>query len=240
MEKPNSNQQRVEAMFNDIAHRYDLLNHLLSFGIHKLWRKRLVNNALLNNPAIVLDVATGTAGVAIDLAKNNKNVSVVGVDIAENMLAHGLLKAQKLGLEKRISMSKASAEDLPYSDNYFNACTVAYGVRNFSNPLKGLQEIFRVTIPGGEIHVLEFVNPRNQLMRWIYGFYFRRILPFFGRIISGHKGAYSYLPQSVKHFVEREEFVNLLGSAGFVDAHYSIQSFGIAAIYKARKPLINN
>lgn len=227
-------------MFNDIAPRYDFLNHVLSLGIDKLWRKRLIKGIVKHNPESVLDMATGTADLAIALAKKSANTSVVGIDISENMLSVGVEKVTKLKLNNRISFTKASAESIPFADNSFDAAMVAFGVRNFENPLNGLKEMLRVIKPGGSINVLEFTTPRLWIVRFFYQFYFKRILPWVGRTISGHKTAYTYLPNSVAVFQERQNFVNLLVEAGFVEANFKLQSFGIAAIYRATKPIDNN
>jgi len=230
-----SGNQSVEEMFNGIAHRYDLLNHILSFGVHILWRNRLVKSVLKINPTKVLDVATGTADVAIALAKRDRRVEIVGVDVAEKMLSVGRAKVQKLGLDHRIVLSQASAENLPFDDSTFSAVTVAYGVRNFNDLQRGLTMMYRVLESGGSIHILEFVKPKLMVMRLVFGLYFHRILPLIGRCISDHSNAYSYLPQSVQTFAERDDFVKMLLAAGFVSPGYSIQSFGIAAIYTAKK-----
>ncbi len=225
----------VEAMFNSIAHRYDALNHIFSFGIDKLWRRRLVRRALKNNPSQILDVATGTGDVAIQLIRKRKTANVVGVDIAEYMLAKAKIKVCSLGLQDRINFIKASSEELPLESEVFQAVTVSFGVRNFADPLKGLKEIYRVLSPGGSLVVLEFTTPKSILIKALYSIYFTRIIPWVGRIVSGHKYAYTYLPNSVEAFKERDDFVSLLTEAGFSEAHFSVQTFGIAAIYQARK-----
>ncbi len=231
-----SKEQQVEAMFNGIAPRYDFLNRVLSFGIDKLWRRRLIKSLLKSNPTRVLDVATGTADLAILLAKKNPKVTVIGVDIAEQMLSFGRVKVERKNLDERVVLTRASSERLPFDDASFDATMVAFGVRNFENPINGLKEMNRVIKPGGGIYVLEFTNPRSSLIRFIYRFYFNRILPWIGRKVSGHSSAYTYLPTSVEAFEEREAFVNLLYKAGFVDASFKLQSLGIAAIYSAIKP----
>lgn len=228
-------EREVEDMFNGIAPSYDLLNHLLSFGIDKLWRRRLVKGVAKQNPAIVLDVATGTSDLAIALACRSKSVAIVGVDIAEEMLARGSQKLIKRNLSDRITLQRASSLSLPFNSSYFDAAMVAFGVRNFEDPLKGLTEIGRVIKPGGTISVLEFTTPKFAVIRWAYLFYFNQVLPWIGQKISGHKTAYTYLPTSVDAFKERDEFVELLVKAGFTDTSYSLQSFGIAAIYRAKK-----
>ncbi len=229
-------EQQVEEMFNGIAPKYDLLNHVLSLGIDKLWRKRVVRAIAKNRPSDVLDVATGTADLAIALARSSSDVNIVGVDIAEEMLQHGRLKVEKIGLANRITLTKASSLLLPFEDNTFDAAMVAFGVRNFENSLVGLSEMQRVIKPGGTINVLEFTTPRFAIISWIYRLYFSRVLPWVGRIVSGHKTAYTYLPVSVSHFKEREDFVALLRQSGFINAQYKQQSFGISAIYTAVKP----
>jgi demethylmenaquinone methyltransferase / 2-methoxy-6-polyprenyl-1,4-benzoquinol methylase len=228
-------EKQVEAMFNQIASRYDFLNRLLSLGIDKLWRRRLVKGLLKSNPELVLDVATGTADLAIALAKKSSKVMVTGVDIAEGMLLVGNQKIIKYDLSHRIKLVKASSEKLPFPDKMFDSAMVAFGVRNFENPLNGLKEMFRVLKPNGTIHVLEFTIPRYRLVAYFYKFYFTKLLPWVGRRISGHPTAYTYLPESVGAFYEREGFINLMHEAGFAEARYKLQSFGIAAIYSASK-----
>lgn len=232
----STKEQIVESMFNGIAPKYDFLNHVLSLGIDKLWRKRLIKDLLKYDPTLVMDVATGTADLAIALVRKRNETKVVGVDIAENMLSFGRLKLEKKNLVNSIDLIKASSQSLPFDDNSFDASMVAFGVRNFEDALKGLREMQRVTRPGGTIHVLEFTTPRIRIVRAVYRFYFLRILPWIGGKISGHKTAYSYLPSSVDAFKERDEFVKLLHQAGYVNSSYKLQSFGIAAIYKAFKP----
>lgn len=229
-------EQQVEAMFNGIAPKYDFLNHLLSFGIDKLWRKRLVKGIAKQNAKHVLDVATGTADLSIALAKRLPEVQIVGVDIADEMLEFGRRKLKKLKLDQRITMQKATSLDLPFSDGLFDAAMVAFGVRNFEDPIKGLSEMQRVLKSGGTISVLEFTTPKYAVIGWLYKFYFSRVLPWVGKLVSGHKTAYTYLPMSVQAFKERESFNELLEQSGFKNAQYVQQSFGIAAIYTATKP----
>lgn len=234
----STKEQQVEEMFNGIAHRYDLLNKVLSFGIDRRWRNNLVKGILSGNPSHVIDIATGTADLAIVLAKKNRNVKVTGVDISENMLAFGREKVQKKGLENRIKLIKASALSLPFNNNSFDAAMVAFGVRNFQEPVMGLTEINRVIRPGGQILVLEFTNPKSMFFGKLYTFYFLKVLPTIGRLVSGHSEAYTYLPASVKAFAEREAFTKMLTQAGFAKAQYRELSFGIASLYQAVKPVI--
>lgn len=229
-------EKHVEAMFDGIAPRYDLLNRVLSMGVDRRWRRMLVKQVLLQNPLSVLDVATGTADLAIMVAKKCEKVRVTGADIAENMLAVGRRKVERANLSQRIALQKASALSLPFPGNHFDAAMVAFGVRNFENPVLGLREIHRTLKPGGRLLVLEFTNPKGKLFGKLYSFYFYRVLPAIGRLISGHRSAYTYLPNSVKAFAEREAFVNLLSEAGFEKAGYRQLSMGIAALYSASKP----
>lgn len=231
----NTKAQQVESMFDGIAHRYDFLNHTLSLGIDKVWRKRLIKGLLKNNPISVVDIATGTGDLAIALAKKDKNVKITGADVSENMLAVAKEKIAKKEFSDRIELTKTSSEELPFPDSSFNAAMVAFGVRNFYNPQQGLSQICRVLKSGGKIHVLEFTMPKSWPVRNIYRFYFHRILPLIGKKISGHSDAYTYLPESVEAFAERENFIELLQKSGFTNATYKLQSFGIAAIYVAEK-----
>jgi demethylmenaquinone methyltransferase/2-methoxy-6-polyprenyl-1,4-benzoquinol methylase len=231
-------EQQVEAMFNGIAHRYDLLNRVLSLGIDKRWRRKLVKLMLVTNPSKVLDIATGTADLAIALATKRKNIHVVGIDIAENMLEIGRVKIAKKGLSNRIELAKASALELPFPTATFDAAMVAFGVRNFENPTVGLSEINRVLKPGGTLLVLEFTNPKTKVFSRLYTFYFSKVLPSIGKMVSGHREAYTYLPNSVKAFAERDKFLALLRDSGYVQEGYDELSFGIAAIYHSTKPLI--
>ncbi len=231
----NIKAQQVESMFDGIAHRYDFLNHTLSFGVDKIWRKRLINGLLKKNPATVLDIATGTGDLAIALAKKDKIVKITGADVSEKMLAVAKEKIAKKKLSERIELTKTSSEELPFPDSSFNAAMVAFGVRNFYNPQQGLSQICRVLKPKGTIHVLEFTMPKSWPVKNIYRFYFHRILPLIGKKVSGHSDAYTYLPESVEAFAEREDFIELLKKSGFTNARYTLQSFGIAAIYTAEK-----
>lgn len=222
-------------MFDGIAHRYDFLNHTLSLGIDKIWRKRLIKGLLKRNPETAIDIATGTGDLAILLAKKDRNVKVTGVDVSEKMLAVAKEKIAKKKLSERIELTKTSSEELPFHESSFDAAMVAFGVRNFYDPQLGLSQICRVLKPGGTIHVLEFTMPKSWPVKNFYKFYFHRVLPLVGRKVSGHSSAYTYLPESVLAFAEREEFTALLEKSGFTNATYRLQSFGIAAIYRAVK-----
>ena len=225
----------VAAMFNSIAPSYDFLNHLLSFGIDKLWRRRLVKRLLRNNPEKVLDVATGTADLALVMAKQSPTVRIVGIDISESMLAIGMVKLKKRMLQERITLKKASALSVPYDDEQFCAAMVAFGVRNFEDLSQGLKEIYRVLKPNGELAVLEFSMPRHWPFNAIYRFYFLKFLPWVGGKISGNRQAYTYLPESVLFFPQGEAFARILKSVGFNAVEIKVQTFGIATLYIAKK-----
>lgn len=227
--------QQVAGMFNRIAPKYDFLNHALSLNIDKIWRRKVIKIITQKHPERILDVATGTADLAIAAAKKI-NANVDGIDISEEMLRIGRVKIEKLGKSEQISLQKADAENIPFADRTFDAVMVAFGVRNFENLEAGLAEMSRILKPGGICVVLEFTMPRYFPVKQLYLFYFRFILPFIGRIISKDKTAYTYLPESVKAFPQREQFTLLMQRAGMESTRYRSLSFGIAAIYTATKP----
>ncbi|TLX75693.1 bifunctional demethylmenaquinone methyltransferase/2-methoxy-6-polyprenyl-1,4-benzoquinol methylase UbiE [Labilibacter sediminis] len=226
--------QQIKAMFNNIAPKYDFLNHFLSMGIDKIWRRRAIK--LLNkleSPEI-LDIATGTGDLAI-AALRLKPKRVVGVDISAQMLKVGMDKIKRKNLDHIISMVEGDSENLPFKDHEFDAATVAFGVRNFENLNKGLVEINRVLKDGGKFMVLEFSNPSSFPIKQLYNFYSTKILPWWGGILSKDKAAYTYLPESVAAFPEGSAFVSELERAGFKSEKVWKQSFGIATIYFAQK-----
>ena len=235
MEELNKKSDNVAAMFNSIAAKYDFLNHFLSLGIDKLWRQRLVKQLAISNPRQVLDIATGTGDLAIQLAKHHKSVNITGVDISENMLSIGREKILKRKLEGRINLKQANSLSLPFADGEFDAAMVAFGVRNFEDLSKGITEIHRVLKNGGSLYVLEFSMPSRFPMRNLYRFYFRRVLPFVGGIVSGSKSAYTYLPESVFAFPEKEKFVEIMANAGFKNCSYKRLTFGVASTYVGNK-----
>jgi len=226
--------QQVQAMFNHIAGRYDLLNHLLSMGIDKGWRKKLVKLMARDNPRRILDLATGTADLAIAAAKINPD-NITGTDIAEEMLAIGQEKVNKLGLGNKITLLKADSENLPFDDSEFDAAMVAFGVRNYENLPKGLTEMCRVLKPGSRAFILEFSKPQKFPVKQLFGFYSRFILPVIGRIVSKHSTAYSYLPESVAAFPQDKQFIKIMLEAGFSEAEFISLSFGITNLYIGKK-----
>lgn len=232
-----SKKVQVEEMFNQISPKYDLLNHLLSANIDKLWRKKAIKQLTPWNPGLVLDVATGTADFAIAATAIN-NAKVVGIDISEGMLEVGRRKIEKKGLESRIELIKADSEKLPFESDTFDAAIVGFGVRNFENLKAGISEIKRVLKPGGVFFVLEFSKPVKTPYKQIYQFYFTKILPLIGRMVSKDSNAYTYLPESVNEFPDGDKFLSILAEVGFVESKYFVQTFGIASIYETQKPKI--
>jgi demethylmenaquinone methyltransferase / 2-methoxy-6-polyprenyl-1,4-benzoquinol methylase len=230
-----SKTKQVEAMFNDIAPKYDFLNHFLSLGIDKIWRKKVIRKIIAENPTNVLDIATGTADLAIMLAKKKANIKITGVDLADNMLDVGRKKVSNLNLADQILLKQADSLSLPFPNDSFDSAMVAFGVRNFEDPVKGLSETHRVLRKNGKYFILEFSMPRSFPMAQLYRFYFKFILPLVGRIVSGHKMAYTYLPESVQAFPDGNNFLALMEKAGFVDCKLKKLSFGIATIYEGKK-----
>ena len=225
----------VESMFDSIAWRYDFLNHFLSFGIDRMWRRRVVRIISMNymKPGI-LDVATGTGDLALAAMKADP-ARVTGIDISRNMLEIGREKVRKRGLGEKIELLQGDSENIPFKSNSFDVAMVAFGVRNFEDPLKGLLEMRRVIRNGGMVIVLEFSKPEGFPFRPVYNFYFRNILPLVGMIFSRDRAAYSYLPDSVYKFPDNEKFLELLSSAGFSEARQKKLTGGVASIYTALK-----
>lgn len=222
---------QVESMFDAIAHRYDFLNRLLSLGIDQYWRKQAVGLLRDDQPQRILDVATGTADLAIQ-ALDLEPQKVVGVDISEEMLRVGREKLARMDLDDRIVLRRGDAERLPFSDRQFDAVLVAFGVRNFENLQRGLEEIRRVLKPGGAIVVLEFSRPRAFPVKQFYNLYSRYILPRVGRAVSKDSGAYEYLPASVEVFPDGAGFLAELEAAGYHDLLARPLTFGIVSLYK--------
>jgi len=226
--------QQVEQMFDNIAPKYDFLNHFLSLGIDKLWRKKAVRILKGYQPSRVLDVATGTGDFAIETSHIAPK-EIVGFDLSEQMIKVGIEKVKRLKLDHLISFKKGDSEDMPFDDNSFDAITVAFGVRNFENLEKGLQEFYRVLRPGGVAIVLEFSKPKYFPFKQLYKFYFFHILPRLGGMISKDASAYSYLPESVMAFPDDQEFLKVLAKVGFSESRQWRLTMGIATIYLGRK-----
>ncbi|UFH32097.1 bifunctional demethylmenaquinone methyltransferase/2-methoxy-6-polyprenyl-1,4-benzoquinol methylase UbiE [Chryseobacterium sp. C-71] len=224
---------QVEDMFDNIAPKYDLLNHALSMKIDVLWRNKLVKMMKEDAPQEVLDVATGTGDLAIAVEKGT-DAKVVGLDLSQQMLNVGVIKIKKLKLDGKISMQKGDAENLPFEDNRFDAVSVAFGVRNFENLTKGLAELKRVVKENKSVYILEFSKVEGFLGPF-YMFYFKNILPAIGRLVSKDNRAYTYLPDSVNAFPFGEKMRQILLDTGFKKVEYKKLSLGIATIYKATK-----
>lgn len=229
-----SKKEQVAQMFDNISARYDFLNHLLSLGIDKGWRRKVVRLIKAKNPSTILDIATGTGDLAIALSKI-PNTQITGLDISAGMLKVGEEKIAKKGLNKQITLQLGDSENLPFEDNSFDAITVAFGVRNFENLEKGLAEMFRVLKPGGQVAVLEFSQPTGFPFKQVYRFYFKYILPTIGRMVSKDQSAYTYLPESVDAFPYGSKFLTILGKLGFQSAKARQVTFGVATIYIATK-----
>lgn len=230
----DSKKEQVAQMFDNIAFRYDFLNSLLSLGIHKGWRKKCIKLIAGKSPKHILDVATGTGDFAIAAMKLNPD-SVIGIDISEGMMKFGREKLVKQGLDKKITLKYGDAETCDLPSNSIDAITVGFGVRNFENLEKGLENMLRILKPGGKLCVLEFSYPRNFPVKQLYHFYFKYITPTIGKIFSKDTRAYSYLPESVKAFPDNERFTTILKKVGYKNATFKPLSFGIAAIYLAVK-----
>ncbi len=227
---------QVAAMFNNISRYYDFLNHFLSLGIDRRWRRKTIATLLEHKPQSLLDVATGTADLAIEAHKQLQPQQLIGIDISTKMLEIGREKLRKIGLQDAILLEEGDSEVLPYEDNSFDAVTVAFGVRNFADVEKGLREIVRVLRPGGKAVVLEFSRPKSFPFKQGYNFYFKYVLPTIGRLTSKDKKAYGYLYESVQAFPDGEQFVDLLHHIGLTDTTCTPLTLGICSIYTGIKP----
>ena len=207
----------IAAMFDRISPKYDALNHMLSLNIDKVWRKKTAKTVSSFFPKTILDLATGTADLAIELAKRNPQAHIIGVDFSEKMLEIGKAKIAKQGLDSQIELQWGNAASLPFEDNSFDTVTVAFGVRNFEDLSKGLSEIRRVLKPGGLAFILEFSMPEKFPIKQAYRLYFKHILPKIGKWISKDAHAYSYLPESVERFPKPSVFLRTLSSNGWAE-----------------------
>lgn len=230
-----SKKEQVAAMFNAISPKYDALNRILSAGIDQSWRRKTLREIRATGALKLLDVATGTADLALALAKGIPGSKVVGVDISSGMLEVGRSKVRAKDLEGRVRLDLGDGEELPYEESSFGAVTVAFGVRNFENLEQGLRDMRRVLEPGGTLAVLEFSQPTAWPLRSLYLFYFKNILPRIGRMVSKDASAYTYLPNSVQAFPYGEAFAAKLREAGFKSVRVRPLTFGIASLYLAIK-----
>jgi len=222
--------EQVETMFNDIAPRYDFLNHFLSAGIDRLWRQTLVKTLAQYPHRNILDLATGTADLAIAASVLNPE-NITGIDIAGEMLNIGNEKVKRKGLGNIIKLLPGDSEKLPFADCAFDATMVAFGVRNYENLNQGLSEMHRVLKPGGGTYILEFSMPTQFPVKQVYHFYFNYILPALGSFVSKHRSAYTYLPASVIVFPQGDRFLSIMKDIGFINVSARKLTFGIASLY---------
>lgn len=228
--------EQVAEMFDNIAHSYDALNHFFSLGIDVLWRKKSIRMLKKRSPKKLMDVATGTADFAIEAQRMGLNAEeIIGVDISAGMLEIGRKKVAKKGYSDVIDLQLGDSENLPFDDNYFDAYTVAFGVRNFENLEKGMTEMLRVLRPGGMGLVLEFSKPKSFPFKQLFWFYFRVVMPVVGKLVSKDSRAYTYLPESVKVFPQGDQFVAIMEKCGYKNVEQKRLTGGIATIYTGIK-----
>ena len=226
---------QTREMFTSIAPRYDFLNRLLSVGQDKYWRQRAIDLLDPMGNERILDVATGTGDMVIEVAKRNLSVKIFGIDFSQRMLDLGRIKIARNGYNQAVSLQIGSGECLPFADESFDGVICAFGIRNFADVQLGLREFFRVLKPGGRVVVLEFSIPQNQFLKTAYEWYFNLILPKIGNIISGHSNAYSYLPESVANFPSQKKFIKWIEKIGFKKVSFSELTFGIVSIHRGYK-----
>ncbi len=231
----SSKKTQVRQMFDAISPKYDLLNRIISGGIDIKWRRNVVDFLVQKKPQKILDVATGTGDLAVALIKTQAS-EIIGIDISKGMLVIGNEKVKKTQWDKKIKMKIGDSEDIDYPENYFDAVTVAFGVRNFESLDKGLAEIFRVLRPGGDLVILETSVPQKIFVKQFYRFYTHSVMPFIGWFFSKDKSAYQYLSDSANSFPFGEAFNNILKKIGFIGVEDIPQTLGVASIYRAKKP----
>jgi len=232
---PDKRPDRIAGMFDAIAPRYDLLNRVLSAGVDRRWRRRAIASLGLTGGEVLLDVCTGTADVALEGRRSGGAARVIGVDFAGAMLALGRKKIRAAGEDGRIALLRGDATRLPLHDSSVDAATIAFGIRNVQRPELACAELARTLRPGRRLAILEFGVPRIPGINTLYLWYFKYLLPLVGRSLSGHSGAYSYLPESVGAFPPPAEFVTILRQAGFVEVRAVPLTFGIVYLYTARR-----
>ena len=225
----------IATMFDRISPKYDALNHLLSLNIDKVWRRKTALEVAKSRPQTILDLATGTADLAIALAKYNPQAHIVGMDISEKMMEIGKEKVKQQGLENQIELRLGDAASLPFDDNSFDVVTVGFGIRNFENREQGLSEIHRVLKPNGHAVILEFSMPEKPPMKQLYRLYFKHFLPIIGKCVSKDPSAYTYLPRSVEAFPKPNDFIRILVENELKNGSAKNLSFGIATLYSATK-----
>jgi demethylmenaquinone methyltransferase/2-methoxy-6-polyprenyl-1,4-benzoquinol methylase len=233
-DQDRTKKEQVEQMFDNIAPTYDFLNHFLSLGIDRIWRRKAVDSIAPIAPQTILDLATGTGDFAIESLRL-KPARIIGGDIADQMMNVGRAKAAKFNASDIVEFQRVDSENMPFADNKFDAITVGFGVRNFEDLEQGLREMHRVLRPGGRVAILEVSRPKHFPMRQVYSIYFQYIVPFIGRIFSSDIRAYTYLPESVRVFPEGQDFINILNRVGFTQTKYQPLTLGICAFYTCEK-----
>jgi len=232
--KNSTKKGQITSMFNSISGEYDFLNKIMTFGIDEVWRKKIYKIAKESNPKIILDLATGTADIAIELA-NIQNAKIIGVDISKKMLDVGSNKILKKNLKSKIHLQLGDAENIDYPDKYFDIVTIGFGVRNFENLKVGLKEAFRVLKKNGKIIILETSVPKNLIIRFFYKIFVRVFVTTLGKLFSKDKTAYNYLQKSAEKFPYGSSFISILETIGFKNSIVESQMFGATSIYIAEK-----
>ena len=227
--------EQVERMFNRIAHSYDLLNHCLSWGIDRRWRRTAIDSLAPYRPEHILDVATGTGDFAILAARRLRPTAIIGADISEGMMEVARQKVSRQGLEHLISFCKEDCSALSFGTSTFDAATVAYGARNFADLDGALAELCRVLKPGGHLLIVELSYPRNRVVRQLFNIYARWVMPTIGRLVSNDSSAYTYLPATMAAFPQGEVMEGILRKAGFAEVRFRRFTFGISTMYVATK-----
>ena len=230
-----SKKEEVEAMFDNVAGRYDMLNRLLSFGVDISWRKRLIKELKKYEVSHILDMATGTADLAIMCAKSIPEVRITGIDLSSNMIAHGKEKTDKSNLNDRVELQVGDSENIQFPDDTFDGAMVAFGVRNFENLHKGLMEMNRVLKKGQPLLILEFSRPTIFPVKQVFNLYFRWVLPLIGKLFSKDPKAYSYLYESVQAFPQYDEMKQIMEETGFRNCRWHALTFGICSLYIGEK-----
>lgn len=228
--------EKIRALFDSIAKDYDKLNHILSLGVDKTWRKRAIKVIAEDRPQQILDIACGTGDFSIEIANHtDPRTRVTGLDLSAGMLEVMDRKVAQEGLSERISTQQGNSEAMGFADDSFDRVTIAFGIRNFENREVALREILRVLKPGGRLVILELSVPSNPVLRWCYELYFTKVLPWIGGVVSGEKAAYSYLPASVIKFPGREEWMAIMSSCGYREVRHKAFTFGICRMYTGEK-----
>jgi len=236
MDTSAKDSKKIQEMFSSIADRYDLLNRLLSLGRDRYWRKFAVSQLPKISRGIILDVATGTGDVAIEIAERYpQNVRISGVDLSDKMIDLGKAKVRQAGLEERITLDTGDVYSLDFKDNTFDGAIIAFGIRNVQDYKKGIKEMSRVVKDGGKVVILEFTTMQNPLIKPFFLFYITKVLPFIGEVISGRKGAYKYLPESMLSFPPPQRLKEIMEEAGLREVEYRSLTFGITTVHTGIK-----